>query len=395
MNQQYIENSFMAGNRVLYYKAIYTDLSDVFANCFNLTDAMMLKPYLEHVCDPDEYYFTDEFISKEKGIKINHSTEVEDFILAAGKPLSYEEIYAGLSHVSNDIIYGVIKTSSNIIMNEKEHYFHYGIFEFSSEDADRITDYINQSIEEDGYCIWSIVFERIQKSMPIFIENNVYLSSIGIRNAVAKKLSGRFHFDGEVICRRGESLSMADVYRLYGEHHTPFSDDDIYYFSKKVSNGVIYFDSLSETAVRVNKNLFVSKENIDFDVEATDNAIATYLETGYMLVKDIDSFLVFPNVGYEWNEYLLETYLMYFSKKYALCNNGRSLNNVAGAVVKVGSGYDDFSDVCADAIAKSGYALTKNKALDYLGEVNLLTRRSYRKIDSVLVKAKQIRNRKE
>ena len=114
-----------------------------------------------------------------------------------------------------------------------------------------------------------------------------------------------------------------------------------------------------------------------------------------MLVKDIDSFLVFPNVGYEWNEYLLETYLMYFSKKYALCNNGRSLNNVAGAVVKVGSGYDDFSDVCADAIAKSGYALTKNKALDYLGEVNLLTRRSYRKIDSVLVKAKQIRNRKE
>ena len=109
-------------------------------------------------------------------------------------------------------------------MNEKEHYFHYGIFEFSSEDADRITDYINQSIEEDGYCIWSIVFERIQKSMPIFIENNVYLSSIGIRNAVAKKLSGRFHFDGEVICRRGESLSMADVYRLYGEHHTPFSD---------------------------------------------------------------------------------------------------------------------------------------------------------------------------
>lgn len=392
---QYIENSFMAGNRVLYYKAIYTDLSDVFANCFNLTDAMMLKPYLEHVCDPDEYYFTDEFISKEKGIKINHSTEVEDFILAAGKPLSYEEIYAGLSHVSNDIIYGVIKTSSNIIMNEKEHYFHYGIFEFSSEDADRITDYINQSIEEDGYCIWSIVFERIHKSMPIFIENNVYLSSIGIRNAVAKKLSGRFHFDGEVICRRGESLSMADVYRLYGEHHTPFSDDDIYYFSKKVSNGVIYFDSLSETAVRVNKNLFVSKENIDFDVEATDNAIATYLETGYMLVKDIDSFLVFPNVGYEWNEYLLETYLMYFSKKYALCNNGRSLNNVAGAVVKVGSGYDDFSDVCADAIAKSGYALTKNKALDYLGEVNLLTRRSYRKIDSVLVKAKQIRNRKE
>lgn len=388
---EYIENSFSEGKQVLYYKAIYADLTDVFVDCFNLTDAMMLKPYLEHVCDPDEYFFTDEFISKEKSIKIDPSAEVEDFMLAAGKPLSYEDIYAGLSHVSSDIIHGVIKTSSNIIMNQKGQYFHYGIFEFSSADADKVTDYINQSIEEDGYCIWSLVYDRIQKSMPIFIENNVYLSSLGIRNAVAKKLSERFHFGGEVICHRAESLSMTDVYRLYGEHHAPFSDDDLYYFSKEVSNGAIYFDSLSKTAARVNKNLFVSKKNIDFDIEATDNAISTYLETGYMLVKDIDSFLVFPNVGYEWNMFLLETYLMYFSRKYKLCNNGRSLNNVAGAVVRRGSGYDDFSDVCADALAKSGCTLTKDKALDYLGEVNLLTRRSYREIDSVLVKAKQIR----
>lgn len=392
---EYIENSFSEGKPILYYKAIYTNLSEVFAYCFNLTDAMMLRPYLEYVCNQGEYFFADEYISKEKDVKINHLTEVEDYILAAGKPLSYEDIYAGLSHVSKDIIYGVIKTSSNIIMNEKEHYFHYGIFEFSSEDADKITDYIEQSIEEGGYCIWSLVYNRIQKSMPIFIENNAYLSSLGIRNAVARKLSGRFHFDGEVICHRGETLSMADVYRLYGKHHTPFSDDDLYYFSKEISGGVIYFDSLSETAVRVGKNLFVSRDKIEFDTEATDNAISTYLEVGYILIKDIDSFLVFPNVGYEWNEFLLESYLMYFSKKYALVNNGRSLNNVAGAVVRRGSGYDDFADVCSDILAKSGCSLTKNKALDYLGEVNLLTRRSYRKIDSVIVKAKQIRNRKE
>ncbi len=391
----YIESSFSEGKQVLYYKAIYADLSDVFAYCFNLTDAMMLKPYLEHVCNPDDYFFTDEYITKERDVKIDHSVEVEEYLLAAGKPLSYEEVYAGLSHVSKDIIYSVIKTSTDILLNEKEHYFHYGIFEFSSEEADKITDYINCCIEEDGYCIWSSVFEKIRETMPIFIENNVYLSSLGIRNAIAKKLSGRFHFDGEVICHRAEELSMADVYRLYGKNHTPFSDEDLYLFSKEVSGGAIYFDSLSETAARVSKTLFIPRSELSFDIEATDSAIATYLDTGYMLIRDIDSFLVFPNVGYEWNEFLLETYLMYFSRKYALFNNGRSLNNVAGAVVRRGSGYEEFADVCADILAKSGCSLTKNKALEYLGEVNLLTRRSYRKIDSVLVKAKQIRNRKE
>ena len=391
---EYITNSFASGKQVLYYKAIYSDLSDAFAYCFNLTDAMMLKPYLEYVCEPDEYYFTEDYMSKERNVKINHSAEIEAFLLSMGKPLSYDEICVGLSHISKDVIYSGIKSNPNIILNEKGHYFHYGIFELSSEDADRISGFISEDIEEDSYCIWSRVFVKIQQKMPLFIENNVYLSSIGIRNAISKKLSGRFNFDSEVICKRGQSFNMADVYRLYGEHQAPFSDDDIYEFSREVSGGVIYFDSLSETTVRTSRKQFVHRADVKFDVEATDNALETYLSTGYLLIRDIDSFLMFPNVGYEWNAFLLESYLMYYSSKYALLNNGRSLNNVAGALVRRGSGYDDFVDVCADVIAKRDCALTKQKALDYLVEQNLLTRRRYSKIDSAITKAKQIRNKK-
>lgn len=391
---EYIVNSFDAGKKVLYYKAIYSDLSDVFEYCFNLTDPMMLKPYLQYVCDDETFYFYDEYITKEKNVRVDHTSEIEEYLLSMGKPLSYEEMYAGLSHVSNEVIYSVIKTSSNIILNEREHYFHYGIFEFSSEDADQISGYISGEIEEEGYCIWSRIYEAIKNDMPLFIENNVYLSSVGIRNAVAKKLSGRFNFDGEVICNRGQSLNMADVYRLYGSHHAPFSDDDIYEFCKEVSGGVIYFDALSETTVRVSRELFIARNQIQFDVEATDKAISTYFTTGYMPVKDIDSYLVFPNVGHEWNTFLLESYLMYFSKSYALRNNGKSLNNVAGVVVKKGSGFDDFVDVCADVLANSGVDLTKDKALDYLANQNMLTRRSYKDIEKAIVKAKQIRNKK-
>ena len=390
----YIADSFGGGKQVLYYKAIYSDLADVFAYCFNLTDAMMLKPYLEYVSEDGEYFFAEDYMSKEANITINHSAEIEEFLLAAGKPLSYEEIYAGLSHISRDVVNSEIRTNSNIILNEKEHYYHYGIFEFSSEDADKISGFISDDIAEEGYCIWSRVFVRIQQTMPLFVENNIYLSSIGIRNAIAKKLAGRFNFDSEVICVRGQSLNMAAVYKLYGQHHAPFSDEDIYEFAKEVSGKVIYFDSLSEATVRTSKNLFVPIDDISFDVEAVDNALATYLSTGYMLIRDIDSFLVFPNVGYEWNAYLLESYLMYFSEKYSLVNNGRSLNNVAGALVRKGTGFDDFLNVSADVLANSDVPLSKAKALDYLADQNLLTRRSYAKIDEAISKARQIRNKK-
>ena len=85
---------------------------------------------------------------------------------------------------------------------------------------------------------------------------------------------------------------------------------------------------------------------------------------------------------------------MYFSKKFNVVNNGRSLNNVAGAVVKKGKGFDDFINVCADILAKSNFALTINKSLDYLVEKNLLTRKSYSKIEEAITIAKQLRNKR-
>lgn len=390
----YIQSSFCEGKQVLYYKAIFSDLSDVFEYCFNLTDPMMLKPYLEYVCEPGEYHFFDKFISKEKNVKIDHTSEIEEFLLAAGKPLSYDEIFAGLAHISKEIISSEIRTNENIVMNFREHYFHYDLFEFSSEDADRITEYINQEIDEEGYCIWSRVFERVKAEMPLFIENNSYLSSLGIRNSIAKKLSGRFTFESEVIGKLGQSINMAAVYSLYGRHHAPFSDNDIYLFSKEVSRGATYFDALAEHTVRVSKELFVPKEQIEFDVAEIDKALSTYLSTGYMLIKDVDSFLMFPNVGYEWNIFLLESYLLHYSKEYALCNNGQSLNNVSGALVKKGGNFDEFESVCADALAKGYVELNKNAALNYLAEQNLLTRRSYAGIETTIQKAKQIRNKK-
>lgn len=391
---KYIDEKFNTGKKVLYYKAIYTDLAEDFSSCYNLADENMLKAYLEYTLDSNDFFFFDEYLAKDQNIIINDSDEIEEFLLNVGRPLSYKEIYSGLSHISKDIINNEIKCNPNIVFNEKGHYFHFDIFEMSSKDAEIIEKFIYEEIQNDGYCIWSHIYKLIKERMPLFIETNVYLSSIGIRNAISKKLNDKFTFKGEVISNYNQSLNMTDVYHFYGEHHTPFSDNDLYTFSREANGGVIYFDALSETTVRVSKNLFISRKQITFDIDAVDNAISTYISDDYILIKEIDSFLVFPNVGYEWNEFLLESYLMCFSKKFNLVNNGRSLNNVAGAVVKKGKCFDNFTNVCADILAKSNCVLTINKSLDYLVEANLLTRKSYNKIEETITKAKQIRNKR-
>ena len=389
----YIEEQFSSGKKVLYYKAIYTELTDVFVYCFSLTDEMMLREYIKFSAEKGKYYFFENYMSTEENVEINHSQEIENYMLSIGKPASYEEIYNGLSHIAKDIIYKEIRSNSNYVMNEKEHYFHIDLFEFSEIDEAKVSVIIQNILAEDGYAIWSDVYFFIQQIAPSILENNPYLSSLGLRNAISYYIKDRYNFDGAVICSAGTRLGMADVYKLYAQKNTPFTDDDIYNFSAKVDSP-IYFDALGDVCVRVSRNKFVAKDQIKLDIREVDRALETYLTDGYILIKDVDSFLVFPNVEYEWNEFLLESFLHYYSRKFCLINNGTSLNNVAGAVTLRDGEYTQFVDICANELAKSDIELTKTPALNYLADINLITRRSYKDIDVALNKARQIRNMK-
>ena len=391
---EYISNSFLQGKKVLYYKAIFSDLSDEFVYCFNLTDEIMLREYMKFADSEHKYFFFDEYMSEEEHLEINHLQEISDFMLAEGKPLSYEEIHAGVSHLSMELVYREIQKNDIFIRDAKEHYFHEAIFEVSDEELSRISEIIEDEIQEKGYAIWSNIYRWIEKSMPIFLENNLYLSSLDVRNALVRLLDRRYNFESSIICEAGKNLTMSDVYKLYAEHHLEFTDSDIYDFSKEV-DCIIYFPALYEKTIRVSRTHFVSKNLVNINVEAVDAAIETYFSGDYIPLKDIDSYLVFPNEGFEWNEFLLEGFLTSYSKNFLLLNNGFSLKNAAGAVVRKASSIECFEDVCTCALAQSDIELKKDSALDYLIEINFITRKSYKNIESAISRALRMRNRKE
>ena len=386
----YIESNFSSGKNVLYYKAIFEDMSDTFANCYALVDEEMLHAYLEYASNPGTYYFSDNYISKDKNASVDPTKEVEEYLLSSGKPLKIEDVCSALSHIPNDRITGIIHSDPNLLRNAKGEYYNIGIFEASEDELQKISAIINDYISEDEYVIWNDVWSAIQDRMPAFIENNPYLSSLGVRNAIARYCSDKFNFGASVISFPGDNYRMWDIYHLYAKHHQMFSADDIYRLSKELDSP-IYFDAIAEASVRVSYDKFVSKGLISFDVEATDGAISSFMSKDYIRIREIDSFLSFPNVGYEWNEYLLESYLLSYSKKHKLLNNGLSLNNVAGVIVKREGTIKTFVDACANVIAEGNIELKKDSALTYLVETDMITRRSYKDINEALAKASQIR----
>ena len=386
----YIDNSFSSGNKVIYYKAIFEDLADEFANCYALVDEEMLRAYLEYAAEPGKYYFSSKYISKEKYVTADPTKEVEEYLLSSGKPMNVEDVCSALSHIPNDQIIGIIRSDPTFLRNAKGEYYHIGIFEISKEELQKIVAIINDYISEEEYVIWNDVWNAIQDRMPAFIENNPYLSSLGIRNAVARRCSDKFNFGASVISLPGNNYRMWDIYHLYAKHHKVFSADDIYRLSKELDT-VIYFDAIADVSVRVSYDKFVSKDLISFDTDSIDKTISSFMSKDYIRIREIDSFIAFPNVGYEWNEYLLESFLLSYSKKHKLLNNGLSLNNVAGVIVKRAGKIKTFVDACAAVLAEGNVELKKEDALTYLVKSNMITRRSYKDIDEAISKASQIR----
>lgn len=389
----YIDSSFSSGKKVLYYKAILDDLADVFASCFTLSDENMLKAYIEYTAEIDKYHFFSDYMATEKYVIVDHNAEVSQVLLNAGKPMTTDDICAALSHIPQDQIRKIVANDGRFLRNAKGEYFHTDIFEVSDSELEYIDGIISGFINENEYAIWTDVWNGIQNQLPAFVENNLYLSGLGIRNALAQHFVGSFNFEGAVISMPEDHFAMRDVYQLYAKHHAEFTADDIYGLSKELDT-VIYFDALLGVSVRVSHDLFVSKARIEFDADAIDKTIGSFMAKDYIQIREINSFLAFPNVSYEWNEYLLESYLLSYSKKFILLNNGLALNNVAGVIAKRNGEIMAFVDACAAVLADSGIELKKAGALDYLAKVHVITRRSYRDLDTALRKAKQLRARK-
>ena len=103
-----------------------------------------------------------------------------------------DDVFSTLSHIPQEQVDRIIKTDSRFLRNSKGEYFHTDIFEITDDELENIAEIIEGFISEDEYAIWTNVWNMIQDKFPLFVENNLYLSGLGIRNAIERRFSGRF-----------------------------------------------------------------------------------------------------------------------------------------------------------------------------------------------------------
>ena len=388
---QYIEDRFSSGCDAIYYGALFTEFEEAFQG-ERIYTPEMLKTYLSYI-NKGNYVLQRSYLAKDYTVQMNPEDDIREYLKEAAGPVEVERLAAELSYIPEQKIKFALSTNNDFIWNATGEYFYEDCVHFSNSELEWISQFILDGIEERDFVTGNELVEAVEAHFPDIREMYQWITPVGMRNVIGYKLNDRFSFNGNIISKYGEDLSMAEVYAKYCRKHSRFTLDELNVLKQELGS-TIYFDEIYANSLRISQNEFVSQDMAQFDVEATDEAIGRICTGQYMSLQEIRDFGTFPYAGYPWNEYLLEHFVANYSQKFMLLHIGFSANVCAGAIVKQASSFKDFNNLLVDILANSNIVLDEDSALEYLRQQGYIARRRYSDIGRIVTEAKVVRSKK-
>lgn len=274
---------------------------------------------------------------------------------------------------------------------DKGTYTHIDNIDLPENEGSKIITFVVSKLQERDY----VTANELDLSK---VENlNPHCSFAAVRDAVFYKfLSNSHDKSGQLITRKGVKLRVLDIMEHYCREAGAVSFNELNAFEATFDpEGRTHSQCLiagHNTMVRVSSDLFVSDGNVDFDVTRIDEAIALYCHGNFIPLRGVTDFSLFPYAGYQWNLFLLESYVRRFSHVFKY--DVRAVNSAnIGAIVRKSFEYNDYDDILVLALAKSSVRLNDKKAVgDYLFNNGYIGWRNLGKSEGKITKsAREIR----
>lgn len=388
---QYIEDRFSSGCDAIYYGALFAEFEEALQG-ERIYTPEMLKTYLSYI-NKENYVLQRSYLAKDYTVQMNPEDDIREYLKEAAGPVEVERLAVELSYIPEQKIKFALSTNNDFIWNTTGEYFYEDCVHFSNSELEWISQFIVDGIAERDFVTGNELAEAVDTHFPDIKEMYQWITPVGMRNVIGYKLSDRFSFNGNIISKYGEDLSMAEVYAKYCHKHSRFTLDELNVLKQELGS-TIYFDEIYANSLRISQNEFVSQDMAQFDVEATDEAIGRICTGQYMSFQEVRDFGTFPYAGYPWNEYLLEHFVANYSQKFMLLHIGYSANVCAGAIVKQASSFKNFNDLLVDILANSNIVLEEDSALEYLRQQGYIARRRYSDRGRIVTEAKVVRSKK-
>lgn len=386
----YIEKQFANGIVCIYYNVLFEHFSQHFLGQI-MVDGEMLRNYLEFYNIENRYHFDEQYFSQEMSANIDINQEVIDYVRAQGGCVTEDEVSTAFEYLPREkVIEAFSSNRQKLVLSSMKTRFHIDNFQLEEIDKIVIVDFLSKEIASMQYVTFSELFGKIAEIAPRVIENNIQFTQTGIRTALSCLLSDKFHIIGGFISDYDNPVGAYDAFINLGRGRESFNIREVEVMANDF-NVPINFEALAVNNVRVSEDIFVSKDYITFDTELVDKAISRFCQNEFVGILDVNTFTAFPECGYRWTPYLLESYLYSYSKMFILKHKAFNKTSVAGAIVRKTSCFTDYLDIMALALANADIPLDEKSALDFLAQNGYIERRRLNTINEVIRKAEKMK----
>lgn len=328
------------------------------------------------------------------GNTANTEVDLQRIVSSFHSPVSREEIHVKAWFIPYDKMKYMLSLNKAMINMGEGTYLYAPNLPVSTDELNKLIQLISAELTYRTYITDVELQKLIEQNLPGFVINTEGLYVKGIRNCLGYLLREHFSFNGPIITKAGKELRMTDVFSEFAKYHERLDLSELETFAAEM-NIPIYWDSVLGEMVRVSEELLVRKDFIHFDTEAIDAVLETMCTGDYVPLKEIELFLSFPNVGYMWNHYLLESYLYQASCRFRLLHVSFSKKGVYGAMVRADSQYQEYRDLVVDILSEANALQSSANALQYLVDQGYQARRRLDDIEQIVKSAKLLKEQKE
>lgn len=391
------------------FEAIINKIHDIFAKGYNVI-------YYEELLNADFEWFDEKHISSWELIREILDNYSEDLYIsknflhqgaerikeadAVEKELenvwgeevihSYDELYELLPYIPDEKIRAYLSYSKKFVWSSNETFAWIDKIIITEEEKEEIIDYVTYECEHAGHA--SIANVPLGDIEEVNYQISITAIYAGIYNLI---LQDKFAINGKILTKKDnevDALTLAKAYCV-GKDNCTFTELNEYVTSVNgTPNRQIAFEAAYDQFVRVEVDKFVADTFVSFDIDTIDKLLEEAIEGDFTAIRNITTFIMFPNCGYTWTYYLLESFCYRFSKKFRLAIMRFNDKN-AGMIVKKDATLT-YADMLAIISARSKLELRTDIIGQYLYENGYIARKKTGMIDNIIDKAKIIREGK-
>lgn len=244
----------------------------------------------------------------------------------------------------------------------------------------------NKCLSDGNVSFFELPLDKIR-------EDNFVMTDYAIFDIIYDKIKSEFDRHLNMLTLKGCDVNVEKQVKQYCKDHQECTLEEINEIIKNtIGRDDIWraIDYANLFMVRISADIFVSPQKVNFNVKEIDYVLDSMIQDDFMGMKEIITYVMFPYCNYQWNAFLLESFVRSYSDNYKYISLSSNSKNVGAIVRKTNT--ESYHDIMVKAVARSYVSADKDKIFDFLINAGYLGKRTYKKINQLI---KEVIQRRE